>query len=87
VTDALLLAQHADITLLVVQHNMVDKKVVKRNLAALRRVAPNVLGAVLNAVDVKSTSHYDYYHYSSSPDKEAAQGDTKPRSRPVPAAG
>jgi capsular exopolysaccharide synthesis family protein len=84
VTDALLLAQHADVALLVVQHDKVDKKVVKRSLAALRRVAPNVLGAVLNAIDVKSTSHY-YYTYSEkekaarSERKEGlARGDTLP---------
>ena len=32
VTDALLLARHADHTLLVVQHNKVDKKLVKRSV-------------------------------------------------------
>ena len=53
VTDALLLARHADIAVMVVQHNKVDKKLVKRSVAALRRVTPNLLGAVLNAVDVQ----------------------------------
>ena len=63
VTDALLLARHADLVLLVVQHDKVDKKVVKRALAALRRATPNVLGAVLNALDVPA-SGYQYYYYS-----------------------
>ena len=63
VTDALLLARHADLALLVVQQNKVDKKVVKRGLAALRRATPNVLGAVLNAVDVQG-SGYQYYYYT-----------------------
>ena len=53
VTDALLLARHADLAVLVVQHNKVDKKLVKRNVTALRKVTPNLLGAVLNAVDVR----------------------------------
>ena len=44
VTDALLLARHADHTVLVVQHNKVDKKLVKRSVAALRKVTPNLLG-------------------------------------------
>jgi capsular exopolysaccharide synthesis family protein len=61
VTDALLLARHADMTVLVVQHDVVDKKIVKRSLAALRKVTPSVLGAVLNQVDVKTKSHYYYY--------------------------
>ena len=53
VTDALLLARHADIAVMVVQHNKVDKRLVKRSVAALRRATPNLLGAVLNAVDVR----------------------------------
>ena len=55
VTDALLLARIADSTLLVVQQNKVDRAMVKRSLGALRKVTPNVIGAVLNAVDVKAS--------------------------------
>jgi polysaccharide biosynthesis transport protein len=63
VTDALLLARVADIALLVIQQNKVDKRVVKRNLASLRRVNPQVLGAVLNSVDMKDGG-YGYYYYT-----------------------
>ena len=62
VTDALLLARHADHTVLVVQHNKVDKKLVKRSVVALRKATPNLLGAVLNVVDVRARS-YQYYYY------------------------
>ncbi len=62
VTDALLLARHADHTVLVVQHDKVDKKLVKRSVTALRKVTPNLLGAVLNVVDVRGRS-YQYYYY------------------------
>jgi capsular exopolysaccharide synthesis family protein len=62
VTDALLLARHADHTVLVVQHDKVDKKLVKRSVAALRKVTPNLLGAVLNVVDVRGRG-YHYYYY------------------------
>jgi Mrp family chromosome partitioning ATPase len=65
-------------TVLVVQHDAVDKKVVKRSLAALRKVTP-VLGAVLNAVDVKTRSHYYYYRDRKQNPKEA----TGRRPRPV----
>jgi capsular exopolysaccharide synthesis family protein len=65
VTDALLLARHADMTIFVIQHNKVDKKLVKRNVSALRRVSDNILGAVLNAVDVKAKPYY-YYYYSQA---------------------
>lgn len=62
VTDALLLARHVDIVVVVVQHNKVDKRLVKRSIVNLRRVTPNVLGVVLNVVDVKSKGYYYYYY-------------------------
>lgn len=71
VTDALLLARHADIVVVVVQHNKVDKRLVKRSIVNLRRITPNVLGVVLNVVDVKSKGYY-YYYYQH--DREAARG-------------
>jgi capsular exopolysaccharide synthesis family protein len=74
VTDALLLGQHADLIVLVVQHNKVDKKVVKRSLAALRKVTPNVLGAVLNAVDLKTGGHYYYYYPKKKEQPAPAKG-------------
>jgi succinoglycan biosynthesis transport protein ExoP len=75
VTDALLLARHADLAVLVVQHNKVDKKLVKRSVAALRKATPNLLGAVLNVVDVRARS-YQYYYY---PQRDgASEGRPKP---------
>jgi capsular exopolysaccharide synthesis family protein len=68
VTDALLLAQRADATLLVVQQNKVDRAMVKRALVALRKVTPSVIGAVLNAVDVKTKGYYGYAYYGSRRD-------------------
>jgi capsular exopolysaccharide synthesis family protein len=63
VTDALLLAPHADVALVVVHHDKVDKKVIKRSVGALRKVTPHVLGAVLNAVNPKGREHYYYYYH------------------------
>jgi succinoglycan biosynthesis transport protein ExoP len=82
VTDALLLARHADITLLVVQHNKVDKKVVKRAVSALRKVSPTLLGAVLNAIDVKARG-YQYYYY---PQRDGARpsADARPAASSSP---
>jgi capsular exopolysaccharide synthesis family protein len=62
VTDALLVARHADVAVYIVQHNKMDKKLVKRNVTALRKATPNLLGAVLNAVDVKAKGYYYYYY-------------------------
>jgi len=74
VTDALLLARHADEVVMVVQHNKVDKKVVKRSVNALRKAAPNLLGVVLNQVDVMQKGYY-YYYYQH----DAAGGRKGPR--------
>ena len=73
-TDALLLAQNADATVLVVQQNKVDRAMVKRALGALRKVTPNVIGAVLNAVDVKTKGYYGYAYYGSA---EGAPGEER----------
>jgi capsular exopolysaccharide synthesis family protein len=81
VTDALLIAKAADATVLVVQQNKVDRAMVKRALAALRKVAPNVVGAVLNAVDVRTKGYYGYADYGSRREKErdGARGASAPR--------
>ncbi len=85
VTDALLLAQAADATVLVVQQNKVDRAMVKRALAALRKVTPGVIGAVLNAVDVKTKGYYGYAYYGSRKERgekaEARRGATATRPR------
>lgn len=71
VTDALLLARHADHVLFVVQHNKIDKKLVKRSVTGLRKATPNLLGAVLNGVDVKSQGYYYYYYQDASGSRES----------------
>jgi capsular exopolysaccharide synthesis family protein len=81
VTDALLLAQVADATVLVVQQNKVDRAMVKRALGALRKVTPNVVGAVLNAVDVKTKGYYGYQYYGSRKEREKKGGGRGPAAR------
>ena len=64
VTDALLLARHADLVVFVIEHKKVDKLVLRRSVNALRKVTSTVLGAVLNAVDVEAKgSYYSYYYH------------------------
>jgi capsular exopolysaccharide synthesis family protein len=83
VTDALLLAQRADSTILVVQQNKVDRAMVKRALSALRKVTPHVIGAVLNAVDVKTKGYYGYTHYGSRRDARDRPASRSPQGRRV----
>jgi len=80
VTDALLLARYVDATVAVVQHNKVDKRLVKRCIGSLRHAAPNLLGVVLNGVDVKSQGYY-YYQYQGRQELAAgaAQGKAEPK--------
>ena len=73
--------------MLVVQQNKVDRAMVKRALAALRKVTPSVIGAVLNAVDVKTKGYYGYAYYGSRRDpKDRRPSRGAPGSRPHPAA-
>jgi capsular exopolysaccharide synthesis family protein len=82
VTDALLLAQSADATVLVVQQNKVDRVMVKRTLMALRKVNPKVIGAVLNAVDIKTKGYHGYGYYGSPKDRlEKSAGRVPPGRR------
>ncbi len=74
VTDALLLAPHADSTLLVVQQNKVDRTTIKRAVGALRKVAPNLIGVVLNAVDIKTKGYYGYSDYKAQPARHDPAG-------------
>ena len=80
VTDALLLAQQADSTVLVVQQNRVDRRVLKRAIASLRKVTPHLTGAVLNAVDVKSNAYYGYT-YKDEKSRQEADRDPSPEAR------
>jgi len=86
VTDALLLARQADHTVLVVQHDKVDKRLVKRSVLALHKATPHLLGAVLNVVELRGRS-YQYYYYPqrdrSSADETAP--DDSPEAPPAKA--
>ena len=70
-----------------VQQNKVDRTLVKRALLALRKVTPNVIGAVLNAVDVKTKGYYGYSDYGARRDaKDKKNARSASSSRPSPAA-
>jgi non-specific protein-tyrosine kinase len=63
VTDAAVLAPRMDGVLLVVRPGVTKLVACKRAVEQLRRVGANVLGVVLNEVEIKRTrGKYDYYH-------------------------
>jgi succinoglycan biosynthesis transport protein ExoP len=80
VTDALLLARHADHTVLVVQHDKVDKKLIKRSVGELRKATPHLLGVVFNRVDVRAKGYQYYYYYS--PEREGEKSASGSEERP-----
>lgn len=61
VSDASVLASEVDLTMLVVQHRKLPRNMLLRVKQAVENVGGTVLGVVLNNVDVRSDSQYQYY--------------------------
>lgn len=81
VSDASVLASEVDLTMIVIQHRKLPRNMLMRVKQAIENVGGNLLGVVLNNVDVRSdsqyqyyTSYYTYYSPTNTPDK------VKPRS-------
>jgi polysaccharide biosynthesis transport protein len=93
--DAILLASMADMIALVIKHNENDKDLIRRCVSDLRRVNGNVVGAVLNNVDLDRSHYKDYYYvgyYYYGEDREkkgrrrrskASKGDSIADARPA----
>ncbi|HEY3988382.1 MAG TPA: polysaccharide biosynthesis tyrosine autokinase [Acidobacteriaceae bacterium] len=60
VSDSLAPAARADSVLLVVRAGMTRKKALMRTRELLRRVNAHLLGAVVNDIDMRKDSYYDY---------------------------
>jgi uncharacterized protein involved in exopolysaccharide biosynthesis/Mrp family chromosome partitioning ATPase len=65
VTDAVLLSQVSDATLLVARHGQTTRQALRRSAEALRKQQPGhaALGTVLNAVSRGSGDFYEYFGY------------------------
>lgn len=61
VSDASVLASEVDLTMLVVQHRKLPRNMLLRVKHAVENVGGHVIGVVLNSVDVRSDSQYQYY--------------------------
>lgn len=63
-TDAIILASLVDMVALVVKHNENDQEMIFRCLQQVRNVNANVIGAVLNCLDIqKEGYYYSGYYY------------------------
>ncbi|HEX6851527.1 MAG TPA: polysaccharide biosynthesis tyrosine autokinase [Candidatus Polarisedimenticolaceae bacterium] len=74
--DSVVLASIADMVAIVIKHNQNDRDLIRRSLNRLRDIPVEVMGAVLNSVDLERSFYGDYYysgyHYRS-------EGEEKPR--------
>jgi capsular exopolysaccharide synthesis family protein len=61
VSDASVLANEADMTIIVVQHRKLPRQMLMRVKQAVENVGGNVLGVVLNNVDIRTDASYQYY--------------------------
>ena len=71
-TDTIILASMADMVAFVVKHNENDRDMIRRCVANVRNVNPNVIGAILNYVDIGRSGDYyyaGYYYYTADGEK------------------
>ena len=61
-SDALLISPHADGVLLVVKEGLLNREIVQKAVEQLHLAQANILGVVLNDVDVKKQGYSSYYH-------------------------
>ncbi|TDT46093.1 CpsD/CapB family tyrosine-protein kinase [Fonticella tunisiensis] len=66
VTDAQLLSTMADGVLLVISSGEAEREAADRAKDLLNRVNANILGVVLNKVDISSRRGYGYYYYGDA---------------------
>lgn len=64
VTDPAILSRMADAVILTVHGGRAHRDVVKRAVEVLRNVGGQILGVILNNVNIFRASYYDYYYYS-----------------------
>ncbi len=60
--DSLVLASMADLVVLVIKHNENDRELIRRSVKQLRDINANMVGAVLNNVDIERAHYGDYYY-------------------------
>ncbi|MES2981493.1 MAG: polysaccharide biosynthesis tyrosine autokinase [Verrucomicrobiota bacterium] len=90
VSDASVLASEVDLTMIVVQHRKLPRNMLVRVKQAVENVGGHVIGVVLNNVDIRSDSQYQYYtsyytYYAPTEAQVAAPVATKKSAGKVPA--
>ncbi len=89
VSDASVLASEVDLTMLVVQHRKLPRNMLLRVKSAVENVGGHVIGVVLNNVDVRSDSQYQYYTsyytYYAPAEAQSNAGSQAPAAQSAPA--
>ncbi len=86
VSDASVLASEVDLTMIVVQHRKLPRNMLARVKQAVENVGGHVIGVVLNNVDIRSDSQYQYYtsYYTYYAPSEAQAGPAIAPSKSTP---
>lgn len=74
VTDACVLSKITDGVILVCSAHGVERSVAADAKAALAQVGANIIGVVLNRLNIKELKNYSYYYYYGSEDKKKRRG-------------
>lgn len=76
VSDAAVISSEADQTMIVIQHRKLPRNMLMRVKQAVENVGGDIIGVVLNNVDVRSDNQYQYYtsyytYYSPTEEEDA----------------
>jgi succinoglycan biosynthesis transport protein ExoP len=88
-SDASVLASEVDLTIIVVQHRKLPRNMLLRVKKLVENVGGKVIGVVLNNVDVRSDSQYQYYtsyytYYAPAENQYSAVQSKPSPTRPTP---
>ena len=61
-SDAVILASQMDGVLLINRSGMINRKMVLKTVEQVQNAQANIIGLVLNRVDIKKEGYYKYYH-------------------------
>jgi capsular exopolysaccharide synthesis family protein len=63
VTDPVIIASLVDTVLFVIKHDFADKKVIKNSIISLIKVKADIMGAIINDLDVRKMNYHSYQNY------------------------
>lgn len=78
-TDSIVLSKFTDATVLVVRPGKSTYRMLQRALKVLTGIKANLLGIVINGLDLKKNSYYSYYYYNYYMSDEGQEGTKQPQ--------